>query len=147
MRVVKTILIRENLENPNFSIIKSPFQIAEFEKVISWNKEEKAMILKLRATTRSVRKNWSDRQSGSSTFLFCFLFRCLFCFVLFFFCLAVASVDFLFLMQYFQIFCLWVLVEYSLNVSRELVESILFPLEIVNLSWNTVCMMNSDKNF
>ena len=64
MRVVKTILIRENLENPNFSIIKSPFQIAEFKKVISWNKEEKAMILKLRATTRSVRKNWSDRQSG-----------------------------------------------------------------------------------
>ena len=64
MRVVKTILIRENLENPNFSIIKSPFQIAEFKKVISWNKEEKAIILKLRATTRSVRKNWSDRQSG-----------------------------------------------------------------------------------
>ena len=64
MRVVKTILIRENLENPNFSIIKSPFQIAEFEKVISWNKEEKVMILKLPATTRSVRKNWSDRQSG-----------------------------------------------------------------------------------
>ena len=62
MWVIKTILIRENLENPNFSI-KSPFQIAIY-KVISWNKEEKAMVLKLRATTRSVGQNWSERQSG-----------------------------------------------------------------------------------
>ena len=43
----------------------------------------------------------------------------LFCFVLFF-SHAAASVNFLFLMQYFKIFCLWVLVEYSLNVSRNL---------------------------
>ena len=50
----------------------------------------------------------------------CFVFS-LFCFDLFFFSRAVASVDFfLFLGQYFQISRLWVLGEYSLKVRRNL---------------------------